>query len=168
MKLSSFTITAILALLLLLQACGFHLRGPLELPPVLEVPYIQSDRPYQGISKVLRQQLRLAGAETTDDLAQATGVLNVLAERSQRRILSVGSTGRATEYELFEEVTFSVTDTQGNQLMRPQSVSMVRSLTFDENELLGKVSEAEKVQGEMRQDLSRQILTRISVAGLKL
>ena len=165
---SGFRISVILPLLLLLQACGFHLRGPLELPPVLEVPYIQSDRPYQGISKVLRQQLRLAGAETTDDLARATGVLNVVAERSQRRILSVGSTGRATEYELFEEVTFSVSDKEGNQLMRPQSVSMVRSLTFDENELLGKVSEAEKVQGEMRQDLSRQILTRISVAGLKL
>lgn len=152
----------------LLSACGFHLRGAMELPPILEVTYVNSNQPFQGISQVLRRQLNLAGAKVTENLDEATGVIDILGERSERRILSVGSTGRATEYELLQEVTFGVSDKDGNQILKPQVVSMVRSLTFDENELLGKVTESEKVQRQMRQDLARQIITRINVSALKL
>lgn len=153
---------------LLLPACGFHLRGAMELPPVLEVTYIQSNKPFQGISQVLRRQLSLAGATVAEKIGEATGVIDILDERSERRILSVGSTGRATQYELFEEVRFALSDKDGNQILKPQAVSMVRALTFDENELLGKVTEAEKLQRQMRQDLARQIITRINVSALKL
>jgi len=150
-----------LALVITLQACGFHLRAAVELPPVLEVTYLQAEDRYSGIVPALRVELKSAGAEITEDPAQATAVLNIVNQRSQRRVLSVGRSGKASEYELFEEVTFSLQTATGEVLMKPQRVAMTRDLVFDETELLGKVSEAESIQKQMQRSLARQIITRI-------
>jgi LPS-assembly lipoprotein len=90
-------------------------------------------------------------------------VVMVLNERSQRRVLSVGSAGRASEYELFEEVSFALEDPQGNVLLEPQTLRMTRDLVFDDTQLLGKVGEAEVIRRQMQRDLARQIITRIKV-----
>lgn len=153
----------VLALLGLLPACGFHLRGGVELPAVLESTYLQSRDRYSGMAAELRIELQAAGAELTEQRDDATGVVNILEERSQRRVLSVGSAGRASEFELFEEVRFAVEDPEGNVLLQPQTLKMTRDLVFDDTQLLGKVSEAEVIRRQMQRDLARQILTRIEV-----
>jgi len=152
-----------LALFSLLPACGFHLRPGIELPEVLETTYLQSKDPYSGIAAELRIELQSAGAELAQQRDAATGVLKILSERSQRRVLSVGSAGRASEYELFQEVSFALEDPQGNVLLEPQTLRITRDLVFDDTQLLGKVSEAEVIQRQMQRDLARQILTRIEV-----
>jgi LPS-assembly lipoprotein len=149
--------------LVLLPGCGFHLRDGVELPAVLETTYLQSKALYSGIATELRLELTSAGADLTDQRDAATGVVNILNERSQRRVLSVGSAGRASEYELFEEVSFVLEDPQGNVLLEPQTLRMTRDLVFDDTQLLGKVSEAEVIRRQMQRDLARQIITRITV-----
>ena len=109
-----------------LPACGFHLRGAVELPPVLHETYIDSRNPYTGMARALRNELQAAGATIMEDRDKASAILRVVSERSENRILSVGSTGRATEYELFEEVTFSVSDSEDNVIIEPQTVRMIR------------------------------------------
>lgn len=157
---SLFTCT-IMSVTVLLSACGFHLRGAVELPPELQETYLQSGNPYTGMARALRNELQAAGATIMESSEQATAILTVVGERSENRILSVGSTGKATEYELFEEVVFSVSDVEGNVLIEPQTLRMIRALVFDENELLGKIREAEQIHIEMRRSLARQIITRI-------
>jgi LPS-assembly lipoprotein len=148
----------------LLQGCGFKLRGSVELAPVLQVTYLQTQNPYSGIAPPLREALQAAGAQLTEDLGQATAVLAILNERSERRVLSVGSGGKASEFELFEEVTFSLSDGQGESLLESQTLRITRALVFDETELLGKVSEAEQLREQMRRNLARQIMTRIDIS----
>ena len=149
--------------LVVLTACGFHLREGVELPEVLESTYLQSKDLYSGIATELRLELQAAGADLTDQRDAATGVVVILNERSQRRVLSVGSGGRASEYELFEEVSFALEDPQGNVLLEPQTLRMTRDLVFDDTQLLGKVGEAEVIRRQMQRDLARQIITRIKV-----
>ena len=146
-----------------LAGCGFHLRGPVELPPELAVTFLQSKDRYSGIAAELRLELQAAGAELTEDRGDATGVVAILDERSQRRVLSVGSAGRASEYELFEEVSFALEDPQGTVLLEPQTLRLTRDLVFDDTQLLGKVAEAEVIRRQMQRDLARQIITRIEV-----
>jgi LPS-assembly lipoprotein len=88
----------------------------------------------------------------------------VVSERSENRVLSVGSTGKATEYELFDEVVFSLGDATGKVLVAAQTLRLTRDLVFDQNELLGKLSEAESIHKQMRETLARQILMRIQAA----
>jgi LPS-assembly lipoprotein len=151
------------ALLAVLSGCGFHLRGDVELPPVLQDTYIESSNPYTGIARPLRTQLERSGVTVLETPEQASAVLKIVSERSENRVLSVGSSGKATEYELFNAVVFSLRDAAGKQLLKPQSVRMTRDLVFDETELLGKLSEADSIHREMLDSIARQILTRIQV-----
>ncbi len=153
----------LLALAATLTGCGFHLRGGVALAPVLEKVYLQSETPYSGISARLRNELQSSGAELVDAPEQATAVLQVLGSRSLRRVLSVGQAGRASEYELFEEVTFALETPDGEVLLSPQTLQLTRDMAFDETQLLGKVSEGEDIQRQMRRRLARQIITRITV-----
>lgn len=151
------------AVLATLSACGFQLRGKVALAPVLEVTHIRAKEPYAGMSTALRSELQAAGARLTDQPEDATGIINILGGRSVRRVLSVGSAGRASEYELYEEVRFSLQDGAGNEVLEPQTIRIVRDLVFDETQLLGKVSEAEDIKRQMQRNLARQIMTRINV-----
>ena len=157
---------ATLLVALLLSACGFHLRGEVELPPVMEATYIESKNPYTGMARALRDELAAAGAQVVESEQAASAVLHIIREISENRILSVGSTGKASEYELFNEVVFSLTDAEEKVLIKPQSLRMTRDLVFDETELLGKISEAEGIHKQMRRNLARQIIIRIG-AGLR-
>ncbi len=159
-------LASLLPLLLALSACGFRLRGGVELPPVLQETYIQSQAPFTGMARALRTQLERSDANVLESKEQASAILVVVHERSESRVLSVGSTGKATEYELFDEATFSLTDPGGKVLIAPQTVRITRDLVFDPNELLGKLSEAESMHKQMRENLARQILIRID-AGLR-
>jgi len=151
------------SLLVTLSACGFHLRGDVELPPVLQDTYIDSRDPYTGIAHALRVQMERSGVNVLETRDQASAILKVIGERSENRVLSVGSSGKATEYELFNEVVFSLSDGKGKELLKPQTVRVTRDLVFDQNELLGKLSEADSIHRQMLDSIARQILTRIQV-----
>ncbi len=158
---TSVNVVVALVLSALLTSCGFHLRGNVVLPPALKVTMLQANNPWEGIAAALRIELESAGARITDSVDDATAVLKVLGERSQQRVLSVGSGGKASEYELFEEVTFALYDRDGRELVEPQTLRLTRDLVFDENLLLGKVSESDALREQMRRSLARQIITRI-------
>ena len=116
------------------------------------------------MARSLRTELEIAGANVLEDRAAATAILVIHNERSENRVLSVGSSGRATEYELYDEVGFSLQDPDGKPLVKAQTLSQTRDLVFDENELLGKVSEAEGIHRQMRANLARQVIMRIAAA----
>ncbi len=145
----------------LLSACGFQLRGSVELPAVLKSTLLQAGDPWEGVAAALRIELESSGARITTQADEATAILRLDNERSQRRVLSVGRGGKASEYELFEEVTFSLQDNRGRVLLEPQTLRLTRDLVFDENQLLGKVSEIDELRNQMRRSLARQIITRI-------
>ena len=136
------------------------------MPAVLQDTYLKSENPYTGMARALRIELERAGGRIVDNKEDATAILTVVREISENRILSVGSTGKASEYELFDEVVFSLSDREDNVLIKPQSLRRTRDLVFDETALLGKLSEAEGIHQQMRQDLARQIIIRIN-AGLQ-
>jgi len=159
----SLRVTGIALLLGLLSACGFHLRGDVELPPALQETYLDSKNPYTGMARALRVELEAAGGRIVESSEHAAAVLHIVREISENRILSVGSTGKASEYELFNEVVFSLSDAEGKVLIKPQTLRMTRDLVFDETELLGKISEAEGIHRQMRRNMARQIIIRIGV-----
>jgi LPS-assembly lipoprotein len=149
-----------------LSSCGFKLRGAVELPEVLQDTYIESKNPFTGMARALRVELESLGAHVVPQKELASAVLVVVNERSANRVLSVGSSGKASEYELFDEVTFALRDKEGQPLLAAQSLRTTRDLVFDETELLGTVSEGEGIHVQMRSNLARQIIMRIQ-AGMR-
>ncbi len=142
------------------SGCGFKLRGPIELPPPLEVTYIQGS-PQNELVRELRRGLENVGARVTQERAEASAVLRLLKERFDRRVLSVGSTGKVTEYELTYQVRFDVLDAEGESLMEDQTLNLVRGYLNDESQVIGKADEEGLIREEMRRDAVRLMFYRM-------
>lgn len=153
---------------LALTACGFHLRGSVQLPPELATINVLDARPATDIAPALRNALKSAGTQVS---GSAPMVLQLTAEQYGKRVLSVDSAGRAEEYGLSYTVRFSlikeaaeVNGTTGVVWLAEQAVTQTRDLRFDAAAVLGTESEEAKLKAEMRQDAVLQILRRLQVA----
>lgn len=148
---------------LVLNGCGFRLRGSVgdieSLPPT----HVRGDEA-SPVVNALREVLRSGGVSVVDDAAQAGMIVTVSGVSRDRRVLSVGTTGRVQEYELHYALRFRVDDGGGRPLLADQQVSLVRDFSFDETEVVAKSNEEEELFRGMRQEAVIQVLRRLQAA----
>ncbi len=153
----------LLALILLvsLMACGFHLRGSVQLPPELAEMALRDAHAATDILPELRRALKNENIRLSET---APLVLQLKSERYGKRVLSVDSSGRAQEYGLSYTVRFSMQDENDAVWLAEQTVTESRDLRFDANAVLGTASEETLLKTEMRRDAVLQILRRLQKA----
>lgn len=159
---NSLTRIAVFALVATLAACGFHLRGQEErgvAPRELLTTYVQGGNPQTGLT----DELRRSGSRIIQDRQQAKLLLTLLTDGFERRLLSVGTTGKAREFELYYSVTFEVRDQAGKELLPKTDISLVRDYRFDETQLLGKDAEEAVLRQDMVREAVQQILRRLQI-----
>lgn len=159
----------LLLLLLLtgsLNGCGFHFRGVVKLPSSMASTYIQDSRPPSAIAAKLKAALTKNNSVVVKSLDSQTdngqlAVLYLSNERFNRRLLSSGSSTLVKEYQLNYSITFEVKTRNGDSLLAAQTVNTSRNQTFDENQVLAKISEQDDLRQEMTTDATGQILRRL-------
>lgn len=160
---------AILAILVLmvLTACGFHLRGTgaLSLPP--ELATLRLTMRDGGANPPLLTEIRHAlqaygHVRITDDISAAVPILNIENENTNREVLSYDSLGRVSTFNLNYRVNFSLIGVDGKPLLSKQSVRLQREYTFDRLQVLATEKQSDFLQTEMRRDIAQQILRRLS------
>ena len=155
---------AVLALAASLAGCGFHLRGQEEqgiAARALPVTFVQGGNPQTGLT----DELRRSGSHIVQDRQQAKLVLTIFADGFERRLLSVGATGKAREFELYYNVNFDVHDQAGKALLPKTDISLVRDYRFDETQVLGKDAEEAVLRQDLVRDAAQQILRRLQMLG---
>ncbi len=156
---------SVLGSVLLLAGCGFALKGSRPLPPEMAVVYLDchTDR-YETIQsrleETLRVQLKRRGARLADSAAAAPGHLKVHALTEKLRVLSVGPTGKAIEYEIETTVEFDFS-VDGLLRVPRQSLTTLREFSYDETRVLAKEAERRQLQREMQEELAGLILMQI-------
>lgn len=159
------TSLAVLLATLLLSGCGFHPRGTVELPPVLASACIE-DGGLQGVAMAeIRRGLLHQGVQLPAPCPADGVVLAIRDLSSDRRVLSVGSSGRALEYALTEALSFELKRQTGEVLLPMQRVEVQRDLLFDETNVLGKANEEADLKRHMREELVLEMLRRIASLG---
>src|SRR5688572_9600197 len=78
-------------LALALAACGFHLQGTGTLPPAMVRTYVDTERPHSEFLQSLTEVLRQRGAELLDAPADGAAVLDISADETGQRVLSVSA-----------------------------------------------------------------------------
>jgi LPS-assembly lipoprotein len=155
----------LLFFLSLMGGCGLHLRGSRgefkSIPPI----YVAGQDP---AVIPLRQFLRVGGTTVVDDRTQAQIVLTILDARRERRVLSVGTTGRVAEYELKYELPFYADDDRGRRLMDVQTVSQTRRFQFSETDVVAKANEEDYLFRDMQRSAVMDIVRRIPTIARKL
>lgn len=155
----------IAALVMLLSACGFQLRGEVRLAPQLSHVHIAGESGFDPLVRDLTRALENAGARVVADAQQATATIQILKNSSARRVLSVQATGKAREYELHQVLEFRVRDGAGRELLGPQHLEVTRDYLFDANDVLGRAGEEEALRRDMRRDLVRLAMLRLEALG---
>lgn len=152
------------ALVLMLSACGFAMRGAVSFP--FKSIYLG----FSGASPLggeLRRNIRANGqtviASSSDD-AEVT--LDVLAENREKVILSLNSQGRVREYNLLYTFRFRVRDKAGKEFLEPTTITLKRNISFNETQVLAKEAEEAVLYRDMQTDLVQQIMRRLAVLNM--
>jgi LPS-assembly lipoprotein len=156
----TFTRTLCFLLLPLLAACGFQLRGDINLPEAWKDLHLSSPSPNSELSRSLEAGFAANGIRW-QDVADANYLLYLGTERFERRNLTIGDNARASEFELIMTTSLKITDKAGNELMPSTDVSVQKVMTSDPENVSGKVEESRLLRNEMRQDLVQQIMRRV-------
>jgi LPS-assembly lipoprotein len=152
---------AVFCAVLPLAACGFRLAGSDPLPGVLARPYLSLKDPYTDFSREFEHQLKSSGATVQTVRANSTASIEVTKDLVAQRTLSVSATNIPTEYELTYTVTFEVRGTD-KQLLAPQTISLSKDYSFEENVLLAKEHEADILRQQMARDLVAIAMRRLT------
>jgi len=88
-------------------------------------------------------------------------VIDLLGENIQRRVLSVGSTGKVEEYEVHYSAGYSVRRADGTMVIPNETLDQQRNYTFSEEEVLAKDTEQERLIQDMRRAVVRQMMRRL-------
>lgn len=152
-----------IVLTLLLQACGFQLRGTVNLSAKISPVYIEKNQVFD-LAREIRTLLISNGIKVVDDAGQSNSQLVLLSEEKTRRVLSVDGNGRAKEYLLTYNVNFEIkrklpADVKVESKL--DSVSISRALLFEPDAVLAVTNEAEVIYKDLRRDAARLILLKL-------
>jgi len=154
---------ALLLAAVLLSGCGFKLRGS---SGQYTLPFHSIYLAFPDTSPLgteLKRNLRGGGeTEVVGEPAKAEARFEVLSENRGKAILSLNSQGRVREYLLTYTLVFHVLDAKGGELLGRTEISLKRSLSFNETEVLAKESEETLLYRDMQTDLVQQILRRLA------
>lgn len=109
------------------------------------------------MEQALRAQAKVTIVETGD-----VPQLVLFGEREESRVLSVGSDGYVSEYLLRYEASFKFVGADGKELVKTQTIRLMRAYSFDPRSVLAKEREAAELRNAMRRDAVQQILRRLS------
>lgn len=148
-------------LALALGGCGYRLAGSGHLPAVLAKPYLSVKDPYTDFSREFERQLKSSGASLQLGRQDATATIEVTKDLVEQRTLAVSARNIPTDYELRYTVTFDVKGPD-SQILPPQTITLSRDYSFEENELLAKEHEADILRGQMARDLVTMAMRRLT------
>lgn len=148
---------SMLALSVMLNACGFHLRQPS--PIAFKTIYIKgSTLINKGLQKALTEQ----GIKVVTDPEEAELQLELLREENEQRILSLSGTGVVREYELYYRVQYRTKMTDEAVWTLPLIMEGRRDYTYNDANLLAKQAEQKLLTESMQTDVLNGILRRLS------
>lgn len=160
----TISILLMLAFSLLLNGCGFHQRGhdAFELP--FKTLYIQAASTYTPFIAELKRTIQGAGAQIVESSDDADLTLQIISESMDKKILSLSGAGRVREYQLHYAVSFRAYDRAQQEWMAPAEITLQRSFSYDDAQVLAKEREEILLQEHVRSDAVQQLLHRLNRA----
>lgn len=146
---------------LLTAGCGWRLRGSYEFPPSMARLYVEGTARFSELGNAIHNAFDGTNTRLVESVEDATAILKILADASDRRILATDSSGRASEYEITHVVRFKLINDQGETLVPDQEVRARREYRFDPANVLATGGEVDRLQEDMLRDSVQQMLRRI-------
>lgn len=157
----------LLAALLLVSACGFHLRGNINLPPGMHSVLINSlgKNATQDLAQILRQQLVTAGVQASiSDKSADSWQIDILQETLLKRQVSFSREMNSAEIGMTLSAEWQLRNPAGDIVIEPNTVMSQNVFRQDSGNVAGQNREEHQLLDDMRHYLARQILMRVERA----
>lgn len=151
-----------LAVLLLVSACGFQLRGAYPLP--FDKLYIALPDTTELHAQLKRSIAAGSNVRIVDTQKEAQATLVIPSDTSAKNILSLSATGRAREFQLVRTFSFRLVDGKNRDWLPPSQIVVRRDITFTDDLVLSKEAEETLLWRDIQNDLVQQILRRLAAA----
>ncbi|MFK7816142.1 MAG: LPS assembly lipoprotein LptE [Gammaproteobacteria bacterium] len=143
-----------------MSGCGFHLAGEGTFADELSNTYVQGASSSKEMLRLLEKNLRSNQINVVES-DNATAVLRIINEETEKVVLTVDNDGKAREFELLLKVKFDVRRSDNTVLLNQQAVELSRDFVFDKSDLLGTNEEEQELYNEMRRDAAKLIIYRL-------
>lgn len=159
-----FRRAAALVATLTLSACGFHLAGSQPIGRSLQRVRIEMLAQYQvsepPIETSLRARLARRGAEVMESSGENVTLITLSELRETREVLSLGADGKALEFLLTTRVRYEVS--RNDEVLVPLTeVRVSRDYSFNQEQVLAKEAEEQRLLRFMQQELAELVLLQI-------
>lgn len=141
---------------LLVQACGFHLRG-MAIPPELASMKVVGDSK-SDFYRLVTTRLKAAGVELTDK--EGIPVLTLGNVSSSQKVASVNILGQDTEY--VQSFTSQFTIAVPGKPSQVFPIAFNRSFLNKSDEALASSREQEQLRREMEEQAADQVIRQLS------
>jgi len=156
-----FALFALLAVCVLLAACGFRMKGATPLPFDTLYTNIEEN---SAFGAAMRRAIVAASPNTrfVSDAKQAEARLIQLANDERLRQLSIDADGRVEEYELNLEFVFQLVDGRGHVILPPTSLRATREIPYDDTMVQAKQSEITTTFQQMQQSMVDRVVRHLT------
>jgi LPS-assembly lipoprotein len=155
-------LAAALVLCISIAGCGFHLRGDVSYP--FASVYVTAP-PNAPILLELKRAIEGSGSTTVAaQPADAPVRLDIVNVNDDKQVLSLSGGGRVREYQLTKRVGFRLHDGEGRNWLPPGEITIRRSYTFNETEVLAREAQETRLLTEMQTDAVQQIVRQLQTA----
>jgi LPS-assembly lipoprotein len=152
-----------LLFLFLESACGFKLRGAVEIPPNFIPVYVETSGS-STVGAILKERFQISGVQQATSPKDAHSFVRILSEARTSRVGALDSNGKIIATDLLFNLRFDARDASGKVLVEPRALEISRIYENADVEVLGKQLEAEILYSEMAQDAATQILAMLRAA----
>ena len=149
---------SILGLILVINACGFQLRGDIQ----ANFDSISISGGTSDFNKTLQRKFRQAGITITS-ASDAEKIVEIIKNNFTKTILTLTGTGAVSEYQLDYIVTYRFKSKDGSWNL-PVTIETSRTYTYDDSDILAKDEEEKRLVSGMEDQLIKTMATQISLS----
>lgn len=154
----------LLTIVTLVTACGWQLRGTVALSSLTDTLHITGENTYGPLLTELRNRLQADDITLTETPSEARYTLNIVQERTEKRVAALGTDALASAYELTLTAQFAVLDQRGMPIANRLTSTITRSYNASAASAGSSSQEEVLLLNEMREELAQQILRQLQAA----
>jgi len=145
---------------LVLAACGFHLRGSAALPKGMERVHLTVSGG-GDFQRKLARALLASNVTVEDKAGPGIAELHVPAQNFSVQSLTISGAAQVTEFAVRYHVTFTASDANGKTLVPMEAINLQREYSYDASQPVGTQSQMEQIQASLIDDAIQAVLFRL-------
>jgi LPS-assembly lipoprotein len=147
-----------------LVACGFQLRGAIDISDDVAPVYINQNTVFE-LGREIKSLLATNKIKVVEEEDLSKSKLVLVNETKKRSVLSVDGTGRAKEYLFTYTVNFTTQIKQSKEVV--DKITISRSLVFEPEAVLAMTNQEAILYKDMQREAARLILLKLQALSRK-